>query len=243
MMNMFVHARLGHFLMNEAGADGGDAGGAAQGAAEPAAVAEPTAAAAEPAKTPVTQQDTLVTEKPKEGDKPAGEESKPNAEEQQGAPEAYADFTVQEGFELDAEVMGEFQAVARELNLTQEQAQGLVNLQNQLMAKLDSGRSEYLEQVLTEQRNRWADEVKNDPELGGANFEKTREVCGKAMQAFGSDDLRILLNESGIGNNPAIVKMFHQIGTALQEDRLVMPGVDSRSGEPKRAADVLFPGL
>lgn len=245
---MMLLARAG--FMAEAG-EGGDAGaGAPAAAADGAAPAATEPAAAEPqadGKVPITQQDTLLTGKV-EGD---GDAAKKDGEQQdgdkpqepEGAPEAYGDFEVPEGFELDAEVMGEFQAVAKELNLSQAQAQGLVNLQNQLMQKVEAARSEMLESALTEQRNRWADEIKNDPELGGANFEKTRATCAKAMQAFADDDLRILFNESGIGNNPAVVKLFHNIGKGLQEDRLVMPGVDSRSGEPKRAADVLFPNL
>jgi len=35
----------------------------------------------------------------------------------QGAPEAYEDFSVPEGVELDAELLGEFKNVAKELNL------------------------------------------------------------------------------------------------------------------------------
>lgn len=51
----------------------------------------------------------------------------PKEETPPGAPEKYA-FTAPEGQELDTSALAQFEPVARELNLTQEQAQKLVDV-------------------------------------------------------------------------------------------------------------------
>lgn len=56
-----------------------------------------------------------------------GAEKEEGEGEKQGAPEKYEDFKMPEGTELDAEVGAAFQGVAKELNLSQEQAQGFLD--------------------------------------------------------------------------------------------------------------------
>ncbi|MCV5473515.1 peptidase, partial [Escherichia coli] len=59
----------------------------------------------------------------KEGDQPA---EKKEGDKPEGAPEKY-EFQAAEGVELDADALKDFEPVARELNLTNEQAQKLVD--------------------------------------------------------------------------------------------------------------------
>ncbi|OMG61471.1 hypothetical protein AUR59_020125 [Stutzerimonas balearica] len=151
----------------------------------------------------------------------------------QGAPEDYTDFKLADGAELDAEVLTSFKGIAKELGISQEAAQKLIDLQGQL----DSKRMQALEAAQAEQSQRWADAVKADKELGGENYDKTVETAIKAVEKFGSPELRALLNETGIGNHPELVKFCHRIGKALSEDSLVMGG-DQKPGA--RTADVLF---
>jgi hypothetical protein len=240
-------------LMNEADASGGAAAPAPITDAPAAQTQAPAADAAQAPAQKITEQPTLLTGEQKTTEEQAGADAQPaegeaakegEGEQQQGAPEEYAEFTVPEGFELDQEVGAKFSEMARGLNLTQEQAQGLVGLQNELMQKYEDQRQESLTQALEAQRNRWADEIRNDPEVGGAQFDSTVQTAMKAMQAFGSDDLRQLLNESGIGNHPAVVKLFHKIGKGMSEDTMVQPGTQSSTERPEpRAADVLFPNI
>ena len=56
-----------------------------------------------------------------------GAEKEEGEGEKQGAPEKYEDFKMPEGTELDAEVSTAFQGVAKELNLSQDQAQGFLD--------------------------------------------------------------------------------------------------------------------
>ena len=66
-----------------------------------------------------------------ETDQPEEEQS----EEKPGAPEEYADFTLPEGMEADPDLIAEFKAEAKRLNLSQEDAQKLVDIQAKLAEK------------------------------------------------------------------------------------------------------------
>ncbi|WP_313338497.1 hypothetical protein [Stutzerimonas nitrititolerans] len=142
----------------------------------------------------------------------------------QPAPAAeYTDFAVPDGMEMDAEVLTNFKGIAKELGIPQEAAQKLIDLQ----ASLETKRSAAAEQAQAEQAQQWAAQIKADKELGGENYSKTVETAVKAIEQYGSPELRSLLNETGIGNHPELVKFCHRIGKALSEDGLVMGGTQS----------------
>lgn len=251
-MNMFVHGALRHFLMAEGDAPAG--GGGSMLGDTPAAPA-PTAPA-----TPPTTADTLAdinadttkTVGQLEAEQAAKDAANAETPEQKATreaaekakanevPEKYADFKLPEGVQADPAMLAEFNTVAKELGLTQDQAQKLVDLQAKTSLADDTARNQLLDKALETQRNQWADQIKNDPDVGGAKFEATLATAQKAMQAFGSTELRQLLNESGIGNHPDMVKLFHKIGSAISEDRMVIPGSDAAETDNKRAADVMF---
>ncbi|QHA83542.1 peptidase [Pseudomonas mediterranea] len=187
--------------------------------------ADPAPAAADAVAKP---DDTKPADaKPKEGD----------AAKPEGAPEAYTDFTLPDGMELDADVLGEFTAFAKELNLPQDKAQKIVDFQTKLATK----QAEEYQAAALKQGQEWATAVKNDPELGGANYDKSVASAVKVIQAFGDDDLRDLLNGSGLGNHPALFKFCHRISQAISEDKFVLPGSQSSTGR-KSNEEVFYGG-
>lgn len=240
-MNMFIHRALGHFLLAEEGGDSLLGGGGSDTA--PAADATPSGT------------DVLadINASKTVGELEAEQAAKDNAEtpeaklarEQAEAkanevPETYEAYKLPEGVEVDEALLGEFNVVAKELGLTQAQAQKLVDLQAKTAAAGETGRAEFLEQALKAQSDKWVNEIKSDPELGGAKFDATVSTAVKAISTFFGDDFRQLLNDSGIGNNPALIRGMHKIGLAISEDKLVIPGSDASVTEDKRAADVMF---
>ncbi|ECV7263739.1 TPA: peptidase, partial [Salmonella enterica subsp. enterica serovar Strathcona] len=71
--------------------------------------------------------DGPASEKPHDPPADPNKPTPPKEETPPGAPEKYA-FTAPEGQELDTSALAQFEPVARELNLTQEQAQKLVDV-------------------------------------------------------------------------------------------------------------------
>lgn len=234
-MSPLMMKLLGRVYMSEAPADGGQGGGLPAPAATPAADAPPAPAegslltppapAAAPApdapKTPEQIQQEADAAKDKEGGKDADGKDKPT-----GAPEAYEDFTLPEGMEMDADVLGEFKNLAKELNIPQAKAQQLIDFQTQLATK----QAEAYQAAVTKQAQDWAASIKNDPEIGGENYDKSVASAIKVIQSFGDPALTELLNTTGLGNNPALFKFCHRISAAISEDKFVLPGSQTTTG-------------
>ncbi|ECR7551308.1 peptidase [Salmonella enterica] len=234
-MNLFERLLYSR-LCNEQPADGG----AAPAASEPAAPAgENPAPAGEPApKESDTSQPGADGAKPaedkpadgekKEGDKPA---EKKEDDKPEGAPEKY-EFQAAEGVELDTEALKDFESVARELNLTNEQAQKLVDAYPKILAGVQQRQAEAWQQT-TEQ---WAADVKADKEIGGDKLTSNLSAAQRALDLFGTPELKEYLNTTGLGNHPDLVKTFVKIGKAMSEDGMVTGKNDGQ----RSAAEVLY---
>lgn len=227
-MNLFERL-LYRRLCNEQPADGG----AAPAASEPAATAGNTST---PASEPAQQEGEKPADEGKEqsdkADKPDGE--KPGEKDEQkpeGAPEKY-DFQAGEGVELDAEALKDFEPVARELNLTNEQAQKLVDAYPKILAGVQQRQTEAW-QAQTEQ---WAADVKADKEVGGDKLTANLSAAQRALDQFGTPELREYLDGTGLGNHPELVKAFIKVGKAMSEDGVI---TGKESGQ-RSAAEVLY---
>ncbi|MFS8283286.1 peptidase [Escherichia coli] len=231
-MNLFdrlLHRRL----CNEQPADGG----AAPAPSEPAApAAEAPAPAGDPAKPesdkpqPGTEGDKPQDDKPADGDKPA---DNPDDEDQkqEGAPEKY-EFTAGEGVELDTEALKDFEPVARDLNLTNEQAQKLVDAYPKILAGVQQRQAE----AWQKQTEDWAASVKADKEIGGDKLTANLSAAQRALDQFGGPALKEYLDSTGLGNHPELVKTFVKIGKAMSEDGMV----DGSNQGQRSAAEVLY---
>lgn len=232
---MSLFERLLHRrLCNEQPADGG----AAPAASEPSAPQAPAtgdqpATGDAPAKQegeqpqPGADADKPQDDKPADGDKPADEKD----QKQEGAPEKY-EFTAGEGVELDADALKDFEPVARDLNLTNEQAQKLVDAYPKILAGVQQRQAE----AWQKQTEGWAETVKADKEIGGDKLTANLSAAQRALDQFGTPELKEYLNATGLGNHPDLVKTFVKIGKAMSEDGMV----DGSNQGQRSAADVIY---
>lgn len=190
--------------------------------------------------------ETLLTAKPAEGEaqiegdvqgQPAAD---PNAEadpskdgegdakedEQKGPPEKY-ELKAPEGFEsIDPVLVEQFEPVARELGLSNEAAQRLVETQ---MPKIVERITEQHREAWGKQLEQWVETVKTDKEIGGQAFAQSTKYAQTALAKFGTPELMQMLaypsaenpNGLGLGNNPELVRVFARIGKAMADDRIV----------------------
>lgn len=181
--------------------------------------AEPTSAPADNAtatgavddsQTPQTDAAAPATQ-PQEDAQDKAEEKAVDAP--QGAPETYT-FQAPEGTTLDEAVLESFSAVAKELDLPQDKAQMVLDKMAPVLA------TRQVEQ-LQAARETWAETSRADKEFGGEKLDENLAVAKKAMDAFATPELRTLLNESGLGNHPEVIRMFYRTGRAMSEDRFV----------------------
>lgn len=163
----------------------------------------------------------------KDGDGKAGDDAgKTDADK----PIEYTAFDMPEGITIDEAALGRFTPLAQELKLDQAQAQKVVTLYAEMQA--EQGRA-FADQVAE-----WGDQTRNDAEIGGAKFEENLKVALTGLQSFGTPELTNLLNQTGLGNHPEMIRFCHRVGMALQEDKTLQPG--AAGGAKLSAAQVLF---
>lgn len=133
------------------------------------------------------------------------------------APEVYEFKAPETGEPLDAQVLDTYKQAARELDLTQEQAQTLIDRVAPIMQERQ--RSHIAETVQT-----WADTAQADQEFGGDALHENLATAKKAMDAFATPELKDLLTQSGLGNHPEVIRLFYRTGKAISEDRLLPSG-------------------
>lgn len=157
------------------------------------------------------------------------------------APESYEAFSLPEGMEIDEEILGEFQQMAKEHGLPQDQAQRYVDFGSKLVQQAQEGTVATLSDQWSETCAKWVEEIKADKELGGDNLPQTLAVARKAISTFGDDNLRQVLEETGMTNNPALLRFAHKIGRALLDDTLHTGSPTANAERPPE--QVLYPTM
>lgn len=197
---------------------------AAQGSTEAAAGAkkDPESQAAPPAAAPAKPEAGKETpakpEPPKAEGQQAGETKPP--EQAPPAAEVVYDLKLPDGSKLTAAHVDEWKATAKELKLTPEQAQKLLDRQHQAAA----AQAQTAVQELAQKRQGWQAAVLAHPTFGGANAARTAEMAKRGRERFDRDGaLGKLLDATGLGDLPEAVYYFAAVGEACRDDSFVVP--------------------
>lgn len=150
-----------------------------------------------------------------------------------GAPEAY-EFKAPEGASFDDAVIKAYSEVAKELNLPQESAQKVLDKVAPVLAQRQA---EQIQAAQTE----WANTSKSDAEFGGEKLDENLGIAKKALETFGTPELGKLLNESGLGNHPEVIRLLYRAGKAISEDSFVGSGKAAKA--EKSIAQRMYPNM
>lgn len=153
------------------------------------------------------------------------------ASESAQAPEAY-EFQAPEGVTLDAAAVEEFSSIAKELGLEQGKAQAIADIAVKMQQRQVEAQAALIES--------WVEQTKVDKDLGGEKLNENLAIARKALDAFGSPELRDVLNSTGLGNHPEIIRAFYKAGKAISEDRFI-PGTPR--GAEMDIAKRMFPTM
>ena len=170
-----------------------------------------------------TQQVQQAQQNTQVGDLYAQQQQASQQQEQQSddalQQEANQDYELQ-AENLDDEDTTELKNFAKQLGLNGKQAQAVTNV----LDKAQQGFNEDLQGRFNTQVSEWRKAVMNDPEIGGQNFANTKLNIGRVMQRFGNPEVSALLNQTGIGYNPAFVKFINAVGSVLGNDTSYVNG-------------------
>lgn len=192
----------------------------------------------------------------KDGESEGGDDESGAEGADDGLPEKY-ELEMPEGVELDADLLDKATPVLKELGLGNEQAQKLVPIVTELQQRMAQRQADEFAGL----RADWAKEAKADPEMGGANWKATEQHVARALDHFigpmhvvgedgkpvlGDDGkpmkepFRALLDETGLGNHPTMLRAFRKIGEAMGEDgTFVRNGIGPEA--PKSREEARYP--
>ena len=159
-------------------------------------------------------------------EKTAAKEEAPAPE----VPERY-ELTMPEGWTLDEEGLAELTPIMRELKASNEQVQAVADL---YIRRMSAAREK---QIAAERETveNWREEIRNDPEIGGAKYEENLASVKKMLVKYGSEDFYNYLDDSSLGNYPPFVKVMVKIAKELEDDKFI-PGGGAFSDDPASAA-------
>lgn len=145
----------------------------------------------------------------------------------------YTDLAPPEGFEaLDTEALAAATPLMRAFGVPDDKAQDFINqaapIISGMVEKALAGQAQATLDSQATLKTQWAEEVKADPEIGGAHYDRTVSLAAKALDKFFSPEFRNFLSASGLGNNPDAVRGFAKIGASVSDDDII-------TGEPGNA--------
>lgn len=159
---------------------------------------------------------------------PQAGQSQPQAQQQNQQPAEYNVSLPKEAEgELDPEAVSAFVATAKDLGIPQDTAQKLLDrlapvFVEREYARLDAARTE------------WETQARADKEFGGDALDANLAVAKKALDTFGTPELREMLRLSGVGSHPEVIRLFYRVGRALAEDNRIVRG-DAAADKPSLA--------
>ena len=127
-----------------------------------------------------------------------------------GAPEVY-EFKAAEGQTFDPEFVKRYSEVARELDMTQEAAQTMIDKVGPVLAQQQAAQ-------IAKVRAEWAEASKVDAEFGGAKFNENLAIAKQSIDKFATPEFKQMLDDTGLGNHPEWIRYCYRVSKAFSPD-------------------------
>jgi hypothetical protein len=207
----------------------------------------------EPPKENITQS-TEVTPPGEDTGKTDTKVTEGGQSEDTAPPPKYDPFKLPEGISLQQERVSEFTALLADLEtkgkadhtLVQEFGQKAVDFHVAEMTKLQTELTKLYQTAWDRQKVAWKDQFLKDPELGGNRTQTTVDSALTFIRTHGGTaeqqtEFRNLMETSGLGNHPAMIRLLASAGRAMSEGKpLAAP--KPVPNEPKSKVKTLYGG-
>lgn len=184
---------------------------------------------------------------PKAGDKKDPSLLNDKSDVKHVVPEKY-EFKLPDGFTLDDSTSKEVTDTFKELGLSNDQGQKLVDFYAKKLTEASASPIE----AWKAQQSEWQTAVKADPEIG-SKLPEVKQTVARAIDGLGdaklAADFREAMDYTGAGNHPAFIKAFYKLAQQVTEGRSVKGGNPSTFGQtrpgdaPQDAAHAMYPNL
>ena len=158
-------------------------------------------------------------------------------------PETYAAFKAPDNYTLDPAAIAEAAPIFKELGLTQDQAQRLVDAQ----IKREIALAKAPDKAVTDLRNQWRGQVEADADLratvdknsGKTGMDAVKINIARTLAVLPVDlqvEFKDAMNLTGAGDHPAFVKAFNKLAAFVTEGSHVTGAGPSPQGQVKPGA-------
>lgn len=164
-----------------------------------------------------------------------------------GAPEGdYEIAGLPEGTSIDKEVLDAIVPVAKEIGLSNEGMSRLASVYaEQVLPHVASQVVSQIETDIAATRTQWAADLRAsvegenaDPVYAGAKLADVTRIAAKAIDRFAGEEFRAYLDETGLGNHPAMLKLLFNSGSRIAEDTGFERG--GTTSRPKSDAEIFY---
>ena len=154
-----------------------------------------------------------------------------NADTQPIPQDPYAAVSLPENSLLSVQTLAAFKQTAAQVKLPAESLQMWLSYEeNRLQAAAEEAEKNRREEVET-----WARQTQD---MFGPRWQEEVSKAVRGADAFGGPQLRQLLEETGLGNHPVIVRTFHAVAQRICED--VTPGGAANAMTDKTFTQALY---
>lgn len=205
----------------------------------PVVPANPEVPVADGVDPPVAETLLGEAEKPKEvkttevtadTTKPAEEKTEEVQSEEPAPTPVYDQFTLPEGFSTEGEQVKKFTDLLSDLEvngkadhaLLQEFGQKAVDMYTTEVKTAVENLQKLYNDTWTRTKLDWKESFLKDPEIGGNRFQTSVDSANSFIRMHGGTEdqqaeFRNLMNTTGIGNHPAMIRLLAKAGTAMSE--------------------------
>ena len=181
--------------------------------------------AAKPAEAQATQ--PAPTEQSTKQDAPAPEQPKPD--DTTGKEPVKYELKVPQGIDFPDGAMEALTGRARELGVSPEHVQALLDNAGEAIVKGRDARNDAM-------RAQWRQQIAADKELGGAKLEENRSLAAIAMKELADEELTDLLDASGLGDHKAMFRLMVKAGRMFREASVIRSEGKGAPSDDERAA-------
>lgn len=134
----------------------------------------------------------------------------------------YEAFTVPEGMDLDTTAMDAFSPVMKDLGLSQDQAQKLVDVYAGMMQSKADEAGQAAAQFYQDRDAQWTKDLEADQDYGGENLTTTAAGVNQMLKTFDPDgDLVTVMQENALQNCAPLFKFLARVREHFSEDTFV----------------------
>lgn len=124
-------------------------------------------------------------------------------------------LSLPEGMQLHQGFASKYSECAQSLGLNPDQASQLIGRMQPVIDAME-------QDTVAEMRSEWTKQSQNDPEFGGEKLNENLAIAKRGLSAFDNKgELLALLEETGLGNHPAVIRFLYRAGQGVSEDGIV----------------------